>query len=243
MSIPEKMEISFKDKPNIQAALLENPALVKEVISTFVGLMEQSFDKTNGYSWAELPKLLNPKLDFASLVRGVLRGALDVKGMDAEAFAALGVEAHPFAMFSPRKSGDRVRVYDWRKHWHVDPSADVSEEVVADLVKKMFRYTRWIKLDEFADAVNSSQVVTYKALPQVIRDNLPFAPALLYQKKIHGSDLAVGKRIPETGFFDCGEWPGDATECPACKHPTEEMLNIGGVIGCLYCDAGFILEE
>lgn len=243
MKIPEKFEISFSDKPNLQAALSENPALVKEVIGAFTRLMEESFDPNKGVQWAHLPKLLHKNLTFYDLVHGILRGALDLKHMDQDAYEALGVEVHPLAMLSPRKNildPSKVRTYDWRAHWRVDAD-EVNEDVVAEIVRKMFRYTRWIRLDDFAKALDSSQVAVYKGLGDVAIENLPFVPALKYQRE-HFNDLHVGRRMLDTGFFDCGVLESEPESCPACKHPATELHHMGAYIGCLSCNAGFRVE-
>lgn len=244
MSIPTEFTISFSDKPNIQKALMENPALVKEVIGTFVALMEESFDTSKGVQWAHLPKLLHKNLTFSSLVRGILRGSLDVKGIDAEAFDALGVEVHPFAMLSPRKNildPSKVRTYDWRAHWRAEAD-EIGEELVTELVRKMFRYTRWVRIDEFAKALDSSQVATFRGLGQIAIENLPFVPALNYQKE-HFGDLHVGKRMLNSGFFDCGiEDENGFSECPACKS-IDTFHQLEDEIGCLSCNAGFTVKE
>jgi hypothetical protein len=238
---PEKMSLKLTDKPNLSKALLENPVLAKEVIGTFVALAEEAFDESKGYTWAELPKLLHKNLTFTDLVRGILRGALDVKDMDREMFDTFKQEIHPLSILSARPSDydpRKLKASNWRAHFKVSQDGDVGEDVIAEIVRKMFAYTRWIPLDAWYEAYNTNQVTAYRGKGDITVKSLPFIPALNMQQTLFGS-LSVGKRLMDTALFDCGTIEEEPDNCPCCKFPKDAMFTYKEVVGCYNCNAGF----
>lgn len=241
------MEIKLnvdESKPNLLKVMHENPALAKEVIGTFVQLMEESFSPDKGISWSELPKKLHKELTFQALIRGVLRGALDVQAMNPEAYDALQVEVHPLAMLSPRKNylSGGMTVYNWRDHFKMPADTQVSEETVAQLIRKTLRYARYIKMEELHNALEYNQIATYRGMGDDQIAKLPMYPALRYQLKIGA--LHVGKFFDDIGFLDCGTYEIGIDEdpiCQACGH--EGVQDIGKYQVCLNCNAGYRKEE
>lgn len=241
MSVPESFKINLTDKPNLSKALLENPALVKEVIGTFVALAEESFDEEKGYTWAELPKLLHKNLSFTDLIRGILRGALDVKDMDRDMFDTFKQEVHPLSILSARPSEydpKKLKATNWRVHFKVDKAEQIGEDVIAEIVRNMFAYTRWIPLSDWYQAYNTNAITAYRGKGEITVQSLPFIPALDYQQRIFGS-LSVGKRLVDTALFDCGTIDHEPENCPVCKFPKESHFKYQDLIGCYNCNAGF----
>lgn len=236
-----KFTIGTDDKPNLEKAMKENPEQAKEVISVFVSLMEEAFSRDKGVTWAELPKQLHKDLDFGSLVRGVLRGSLDLKDISPESFDALKVEIHPLAMLQPRKNylDGSMRYTNWRNHFSLPDDAQVNEKTVADIFRKLLRYGRFVKIDELRKALEANQIAVHRGLGDVQMEKLPFTPALRYQRE-HFGELHVGKFMDEVGFFDCGTI-GKGFEgpvCPACGHDSLDRIEDYAL--CLDCNAGFI---
>lgn len=241
MKLPEKFDIKLTDKPNLSAAMLENPKLASEVIGTFVALAEEAFDKNKGVTWAELPKQLHKDLTFSDLIRGILRGALDVKEMDREMFDTFKVEVHPLSILSARPSDydpKLLKASNWRVHFKVDKDYKIGEELVSDIIRKMFAYTRWVPLNEFYEAFNTNALIAYRGKADLAVQNLPFIPALNYQQRMFSS-LTVGKRLMDTGLFDCGTIDHEPDNCPVCKFPKESMFKYQDLHGCYNCNAGF----
>lgn len=230
--------ITLDDKPKLTKALQENPALVREVIGTFVWLMEDAFDESNGIRWADLPKQFDPSLTFNDLIRGILHGSLDLKGINPDAYDALKVEVHPLSMLQPRKNylDGGVRYTNWRNHFRLPAEVAVNEDTIAKIFRTMLRHNRFIKIEQLRQHLEANQVVTYRGLGDAQMEKLPFYPALQYQKKLFG-DLGVGKFYENVGFFDCGEVAIDETNCPACLH--DDLKHVGGFKVCEACNAGY----
>lgn len=231
------------DKPNLDALCKANPKLAKEVIETFVSLMEESCDPSKGIAWVDLPKKFSDQLSFRELLFGVLRGSLDLKGINPDAFDAIKEEVHPLSMLMPRRDylNGGVRRYNWRNHFKLSSDATISEETIADIFRKLLRYYKYVKVDDLAWAMINNQVKTFEGLGERNIQTLPFIPALRYQSAKFG-DLHVGKFFDDVGALDCGMWV-DTDECPACQAPSEDMWVTGKYHICQNCNAGFIEES
>jgi hypothetical protein len=236
--------ISLDNKPNLAQAFQDDPALAKQVVSTFVNLMEESFDPEKGIRWADLPKILHHDLDFTALVRGILRGSLDLKDINPETYDALKVEVHPLAMLQSRKNhlDGGLKLSNWRLHFRLPEDASINEETVAKMFRTMLRHTKYIKIDILRQHLEYNQVATYRGLGDVQMEKMPFFPAVLYQRQ-QGGDLQVGKFLDSNGFLDCGTITAEVVECPACKMP-EQMYELdGNHQGCLHCSAGYTVVD
>lgn len=226
--------INLDDKPNLSQALSENPKLAKEIIATFVQLMEESFDESKGIRWADLPKELHQDLTFSDLVKGVLRGALDVKKFNPIVFDALRIELHPLSIMSPRKNyiDGGYKYHNWRQHFALSPSTEVAE-AVEQVVRKLLRYAKVIDIQTLSEHLTANQISTYRGLGEEQVRKLPFYPALRYQQR--SGDLHVGKFYDDVGFFDCGA--NDEDYCLACNR--HDLYQVGKYKVCLACNAGF----
>lgn len=238
-----EFKISLNDKPNMTKALQENPALVKEVIQTFVGLMEDSFDESNGIRWADLPKQFDLSLTFKDLIRGILHGSLDLKGINPDAYDALKVEVHPLAMLQPRKNylDGSVRYTNWRNHFRLSPDTAVNEDTIAQIYRTMLRHMKYIKIDQLRTFLEANQVVTYRGLGDAQMEKLPFYPAMRYQRE-HFGDLHVGKFFNDNGSFDCGDIESEDEICPACD-AIQPLAHVGKYKVCMACNAGYRKSE
>lgn len=231
-------EINLDSKPGLSKALQENPKLAKEVIGTFVALMEESFDDSKGIRWADLPQQFHRDLTFGDLIRGILRGSLDLKEINPDAYDALKLEVHPLAMLSPRKNyiDGGTKIYNWRSHFKLTEDDIVSEELISKMFSRMLRYTKYVKIDDLAKALESNQLVAFRGLGDRSIALLPMVPALRYQRAVQG-DLQVGTFLDNIGALDCGDLITDTDECPACSHTGLKPLGTYKI--CLSCNAGY----
>lgn len=236
----DHFKITLTDKPHLSAALQKNPALVKEVIGTFVALAEESFDPAKGITWAELPQKLHKNLTFQALVRGILRGALDLKDMNPEAYDTLLEELHPLSILSPRKNylDDTMRTVDWRRHFQMSEDTIVGEAVVTLIIRKLLRYAKYVDIETLSDALQSNQLATFRGLGDRNIALLPMIPALRYQRNYFG-ELHVGTFYDNIGFLSCGTIDPTLDVCPACQH--EGLQTAGEYKVCLNCNAGYTL--
>lgn len=240
--MPESFNIKLGDKPHLSKALQETPQAAKEVIQAFVGLMEEAFDPVKGITWADLGKKLHPSLSFGQLVRGVLRGALDVKEINPEAYDVFFEEVHPLSMLSNRPDPlGGTRYANWRKHFALPEATEINEDTVSQIIRKVLRYSRYLDVPTLYKYLDANQIVAYRGLGEENVRKLPFYPALIYQQKNMGA-LHVGTFLDDIGFFDCGAISIDEQACPACGH-LDTLHQYGKYTGCASCNAGYEVAE
>jgi len=229
-------KINVDDKPKLKQALAENPALAKEVIQTFVQMMEESFNSENGVRWADLAKELNEKLSFNDLIKGVLHGILSTKQINPDTFDVLKVEVHPLSILAPRKNyiDGGLKYYNWRDIFKLEANEPIDSNTISKILQKIMRYAKYLDVQTLAEHLQSNQIATYRGLGIEQVKRLPFYPALRYQQKIKG-DLHVGKFLDEIGFFDCGE--NENAYCVSCNR--SDLYVIGDYRVCLSCNAGY----
>lgn len=233
-------KIRLDDKPNLQRALANDPERAKEVIATFVSLIEESFDERKGIQWSKLPEELAPELTFRDLISGILRGALDARLINPDTFDVLKVEVHPLSMLTPRRNyiDGGMKYYQWREHFKLPPTAPVNGETVERIIRKLLRYAKYIDIATLQEHLMTNQIATYRGLGAEQVAKLPFYPALRYQRETFG-DLHVGKFYDEVGFLDCGANGEDY--CLSCSR--YDLQRIGNYKVCLSCNAGYINER
>lgn len=239
------LELNLDDKPNLTKMLLNNKPLAMEVLTVFAQLMEEACDPSKGITWAELPKKLNPELSFTTLIKGILRGSLDVRQMSPTSFAALQEEVHPLAYLGGRHDvlSGKMQYWNWRDHFKLPHDAVIGIETVAEIIRKLWYYGRYVNVEQLSKAITSNQVATFRGIDQL--PLLPMIPALTYQREQYG-DLHVGKFLRDIGAFDCGHLNEVSSHdskvwCPACAK--DEPVQIGNCAVCPSCNAGFMLAK
>jgi hypothetical protein len=237
-----KFEINTADKPKLEALMKSNPAKAKEVIGTFVSLIEESLDESNAIPWVDLPEKFGGGLTFPQLIKGILHGALDLQNINPELYSVLKEEVHPLSMLTARKDAltGQTRYHDWRNHFRLEPGTKVDQEMIETIFRKLLRYYKYIDMDDLAGAIMYNQIATFKGVGDHNVKALPFYPALRYQKETLG-ELHVGRFIDSIGSLDCGNWDSQYSGCPACQR--EEIKEVGKHVICLSCNAGFEKAE
>jgi hypothetical protein len=232
-----EMKINTANYPYLEGLMRENPQQAREVMQTFIKLMDEAVQN----EWHELPQLLTGgELSFNDLIKGILHGSLDLPDLNPEAYPALKEEVHPLSMIAVRKDylSGGYRNYNWRNHFRLSPSSPVNQKTIEEIFRKLLRYYKYVKVDDLAHALMNNQIATFKSLHEA--ENLPFYPALRYQQRELG-DLQVGNFLTDIGLFDCGELKEETDTCPACE--VGELEGIGQYKGCLRCNAGFSKPE
>lgn len=243
--MPE-MKINTANYPSLEQLMKTDPHQAREVMSTFIQLMDEAVQER----WHELPELFARELNFSDLIKGILHGSLDLSKLNPEAYDALKEEVHPLSMLSPRKdhlNGGITRIYDWRKHFRLPSSAQVNQEAIETIFRKLLRYYKYVKVDDLAKALVNNQISTFKDMDQA--KLLPFYPALRYQQEQLG-ELQVGMFFDDVGALDCGELPSnyceecndDHSHCPSCQG-LDEMWKVNNKVICPRCNAGFLTKE
>lgn len=234
-----KIQINTENYPHLEGLMKKDKEKAREVMGVFIELMEEAIEN----DWHELPELFARELSFSDLVKGVLHGSLDLPKLNPEAYDALKEEVHPLSMLSARKdylNGGITRIYDWRKHYRLPKDSPVSQATIEEIFRKLLRYYKYVKIDDLAHALVNNQIATFKSMDEA--KNLPFYPALRYQKE-HLGELSVGLFFSDIGAFDCSQFPEDHEEgCPACNEPVE-MWEVNDKVICPRCNAAFIRPE
>lgn len=230
-----QFSINMDDKPHLTALKNKDVKAFKEVVGTFVGLMEMAAEK----GWSDLPKVIHSSLSFNDLVTGVLNAVMTTEKINPEAYTALESDLHPLALMSDQRKDlitGEPEVYDWKRHFSVD-SNEVSRETLEEIIRKMLYLVRWFDIDSVSKALIANQfpVVDGKDIMK-----LPFQPALKYQQQ-HLGDLHVGKFLHTIGALNCGEIDKEKFHCPACLVGDLEEFHNHKV--CPRCNAGFTLSE
>jgi hypothetical protein len=233
-----KFSIDTSDKPKLEALMKSDKDRAKEIINTFVSLIEESLDDSNGIPWSDLPDKFGGGLTFPQLIKGILHGALDLKELNPKTYDVMFEEVHPLSMLTPRKDAlnEGVKYTDWRNHFKMPPNTPVNQDTIESIFRKLLRYYKYVDFDDLAGALMANQIATFKGLGDHNVKALPFYPALRYQKETLG-ELHVGTFIDSVGSLDCGNWDSEHSGCPACQR--EEVQEVGKYVICLSCNAGF----
>lgn len=235
-----EFKITTDDKPHLDALLKSDKKKGMEILSTFVELMEESVAE----GWADLPKKFSPELTFKALIKGILHGSLDLRGINPDTFDALKEEVHPLSMLAPRKNwlDGGMRYANWRGHFRLPDDAEINQETIQTIFRRLLRYYRYVDVQALAHALINKQVKTFEGLGERNVQMLPFLPALRYQQA-HFGDLHVGKFFDEIGVLDCGTLPEPEDDtCPACKTGELKEVSASQCV-CLSCNAGFWFKE
>lgn len=225
--------INLDDKPALSKLMKEDVDSFREVVGTFVNLMEVAAEK----NWIELPKAIHTSMSFNDVVTGVLNAVMTTKEIEPEAYTALESDIHPLSLLSDKRKNlimGNEEEYDWKSHFALD-SNEVSRETIEHIIRKILYLVRWFDIESVSQALITQQFPVVDA--HDIK-KLPFQPALMYQKENLG-ELYIGKFLHDIGAFNCGEIEEDIDECPACQIGKLQMVHNHKV--CPRCNAGYIL--
>lgn len=231
-----KFEIGLDDKPHLyELYKKEGKKEFAQIVGTFVSLMETAAEK----NWLELPKVIHSSISFKEVVTGILNAVMTTSEINPSYYDAMQSDLHPLSFLSDQRKDfvtSEPEEYDWRSHFSLD-SKEVNQETLEKIIRKMLYLLRWIDIDTVSKALLTSQFVDIESKDA---KNLPFQPALQYQKK-QISELHAGKFLHDVGLFDCGTIDQYTEDCPACK--IGELEDVYNYRGCRRCNAGFKVEE
>lgn len=233
-----EFKINLDDKPFLSKLMKEDKVAFREVVGTFVGLMEVAAEK----KWHALPKSIHSSISFNDVVTGTLNAVMTTKEIDPKAYSALEGDLHPLALLSDKRkdliTGEQ-EYFDWRTHFALDTN-EVSRETLERIIRQMLYLCRWFDVDTISKSLMSS---TFPVVDDKDVARLPFQPALQYQKEKLG-ELHVGKFLHDIGAFNCGTVSRySVSTCPACKISQLEEVDNGNTIVCPRCNAGFEVED
>lgn len=240
MSEDKKVKIGLGDKPNLKALAESDPAAFREILTASLKLAEEAADRSREIPWEKLPGMLHPELTFEGLLIGVMDGLLSAKELHGDMYEILKADLHPLSLLKPQRVGGSIKYNHWRDHFAMPSNASVGPEAIADILRKLLYYARFIKIEDFGQAFIGKQMEVHKALPELSAEKLPFVPALRYQQANHG-DLNVGRFWTEIGAFYGGIKDHPGPECPACHDI--ELKRLGAFQVCPTCNLGIKIRE
>lgn len=228
-------------KPNLKRLRGKDKAKFLEVVKTFMEIAEEAADDSVPIPWYELPSMLNSKMTMKMVASAALRAVFRADQLNKDTFSVLGATLHPLSHFGERSINRGGAYSSWQRYFMLEPDAEVNEESIEKVIRKLLYYSRYIDVEKFGHALLSNQLEAYKALGQESLEKLPFIPALRYQQKQFG-DLKVGQFWDGVGAFDCGPLPNKLAwqECPSCK--TSELQEVFQYLVCTSCNAGFEIQ-
>jgi hypothetical protein len=231
--------IKLDDKPHLLALLGEDASKAREVIGTFVNLIEQAAK----YEWYKLPEFIHSSITFPDLISGILEGILTVQKYPSNSYLTLEQDVHPLSLLSDTAKDEYTKKeleYNWRDHFTLKDS-HVSKETIAKIYRELSYLVRWFDLDSIRNGLFANDYPVIDNVKGVAK--LPFFPSLRYQKEVKG-ELHVGQFLHEVGLFDCGEVAPDVDICLACQiGELETITNHEHIKGCRRCNSGFIVKE
>lgn len=225
-------EINLDTKPALRSLINDDVDVFREIVGTFVNLMEVAAEK----KWYELPEQIHTSLSFKEVVNGVLNAVMTTKEIEPKAYVTLESDLHPLALLSDKRkdviSGE-PESYDWKSHFSLG-SNEISQETLEKIIRKMLYLVRWFDINEVSKALISREFPIND--PEDMA-KLPFQPALVYQKE-HMGELYIGKFFHDIGAFNCGGLLDEfSNTCPSCK--IGELVQIQNYKVCPRCNAGF----
>jgi hypothetical protein len=235
-----KFNINLDTKPNLNRLRDENKEAYKEIVSTFVDLMEVAAEK----SWHKLPEQIHSSFTFNDVVTGVLNAIMTTREIEPKAYLALEDDLHPLALISDKRKDlitDEPEYFNWRNHFSL-ASNEVSRETLEKIIRKMLYLVRWFDIDTVSKSLmtNSFPIIDTKDVAK-----LPFQPALKYQEQ-HLGELHVGKFLHDIGAFNCGGLVDQYDEniCPACNIGELKYVSVNNkdYHVCPSCNAGFTMD-
>jgi hypothetical protein len=228
-------KINLDSKPHLSRLKNADNAAYKQVVSTFVNLMEIAAEK----KWHQLPQTIHTSLNFNDIVTGTLNAVMTTKEIEPKAYAALEDDLHPLALLSDKRKdlvSGAPEHYDWKKHFALDTN-EVSRETLEKIIRSMLYLVRWFDIETVSKALQTS---TFPIIDSKDVAKLPFQPALEYQKE-HLGELHVGKFLHDIGAFNCGDITDMKYHCPACVIGDLEEITHNDINYkvCPRCNAGF----
>lgn len=179
----------------------------------------------------------------AEIVQGIIEGCLNEQFINENLAPILGKELLPIALLTlksaPTETGDGS-YFDWRKWYHLSKHDRIDAETIAKVIGNIMKYARLLDFDKLTEALESNQLITFKALPMEQAKSLPYYPALRYQRDVLG-ELRVGTFFSDrrAGFFNCGEIDPAETHCLACGRRDLQKAKHTEHIYCRACNAGY----
>jgi hypothetical protein len=230
-----KFNINLEDKPHLAKLMKSDVKAFKEVVGTFVGIMELAAEK----KWYNLPQTIHSSLSFNDIITGVLNAVMTTREIEPKAYAALEDDLHPLALLSDKRKDlvtGEPEYYDWKTHFSLDTN-EVSRETLEAIIRKMLYLVRWFDIDTVSKALQANQ---FPVIDPKDVQKLPFQPALKYQEEQLG-ELYVGKFFHDIGAFNCGTVHPETFTCPACR--IGQLKTVQEKYGvCPSCNAGFEFE-
>lgn len=238
------LQFSIEDKQHIKTLIRKNPDQARRFLRMWV----DAADTLIGLGI--LPTLIDDtaeqlNLNPSDVLAGIIAGCLNEQFVNEQMAPILGKDLLPIAILTLKDvtlEGEE-RYYDWRRWFQLEKRTTLNADTIANVIGNIMKYARFLDLDKMSEALESNQLITFKALPMEQAKLLPYTPALRYQKELFG-EFKVGTFFPDrkAGFFNCGEIDSQAQECEACGRADLKKTKDGKFIYCRACNAGYKIK-
>ena len=230
-----EFKINMDDKPHLTALKGNDVQAFKEVVGTFVELMEMAAEK----KWHDLPDAIHSSLSFKDVVQSILNATLSTREIDVVAYSALELDLHPLALISDKRKNimtGESEEYEWKSHFSLD-SNEVSKANLERIIRKIFYLVRWFDIESVSKSLITQQ---FPVIDEKDIMKLPFQPALRYQND-HLGELHIGKFLHDIGALNGGEIDAEIQECPACSVGT--LVPVKNYKVCPRCNIGLTIRD
>jgi len=181
-------------------------------------------------------------INASDILAGIIAGCLNEQFINEQIAPILGKELLPIGILTIKDTAPNGQelYYDWRRWYHLDKRATINADTISKIIGGIMKYARFLDFDKLSEALESNQLIAFRALEVEQVKLLPFYPALRYQKDLFG-EFSVGKFMPErnAGFFDCGTIDAHETHCPACGRRDLQKTKDNLHTYCRACNAGY----
>jgi hypothetical protein len=76
--------------------------------------------------------------------------------------------------------------FDWRRWYRMTRQDSITAETIAKVIGNIMKYARFLDFDKLSEALESNQLICFKAMADEQVKLLPYYPALRYQRETFG---------------------------------------------------------
>jgi hypothetical protein len=234
------IQFDINQYQNIRETIRMEPEFAKVFLRTFLQVADHLLKTGSARTLTKTAQQLN--ITAPEIMQGIIEGCLNEQLINENLAPILGKELLPIALLTLKNNSETAEevYFNWRKWYHMQRHNQVNAETISEVIANIMKYARFLDFDKLTEALESNQLITFKALPMEQAKLLRFYPALRYQKDVLG-ELKVGTFFTDrqAGFFNCGEIEESDTHCLACGRRDLQKAKYTEHIYCRACNAGY----
>ena len=239
------LQFNIENKQHLRNLIRKNPEQARAFLRMWVDAAD------NLIGTGILPGLIDETaqqvgIDPSDILAGIISGCLNEQFINEQIAPILGKELLPIGILTLKDTapnGEEL-YFNWRKWYHLEKRATINADTISRIIGNIMKYARFLDFDKLSEALESNQLIAFKALENEQVKLLPFYPALRYQKDLFG-EFSAGRFMTErnAGFFDCGFIEPSETHCPACGRRDLQKTKDNKHVYCRACNAGYYPQK